>query len=73
MKNEMKVVARKNLPSKLPIGMTATAYLLMDRFHVAGWIWGAAGVILLFFWAAAIYHVWNETPVEIFDGKKMLL
>jgi hypothetical protein len=68
-----RVLKYSNLPTKLPIGSTAIAWLLLDRFKAPGWVWGAVGVIWLAIWAAAICQIWVEDRVDIFaegkDGK----
>ena len=67
-----KVIAWANVPSRLPIGFTVTAWLFLDRLHVPGWAWGAAGVCTAFIWAASIYGMVTQETVDIFEARGVL-
>ena len=64
-----KVVSYDNLPTRLPIWPTGTAFLLLDRFHAVGWVWGIFGTLFALIWIVALYAVWTQesTPV-VFAG-----
>jgi len=63
----MIVIKRSNLPIRLPIFPTAVAFLLLDRFHAVGWVWGAVGTVFLLAWIG-IFVAWvKEDEVEL-DG-----
>ncbi len=62
-----KVIARRNLPIRFPLSITALAYLFLDKFNAPGWIWGAAGVVVLIYWAVAFFGFgWGEEEVDLF-------
>ena len=48
------------LPSRLPLPATAAIALVLDRLHAPGWVWGGCGVLVLIFWAVAIYGMATE-------------
>jgi len=48
------VIHWKNLPSRWPIVHTALTWLLLDRFHAAGWIKGVAWTLIGILWIASI-------------------
>jgi hypothetical protein len=60
-----KVIASKQLPSRLPTVATIAWFLLLDRFHAPGWLWGAMGVLFAIFWGGAIYAMYVQEPVEL--------
>lgn len=62
----MKVVSRKNLPAKLPIYSTAVAYLLLDKFHAADWVWGVIGTLYTLIWIICIVAIVKQEQVELF-------
>ena len=69
MKN--RVIAFKNLPSRPPIVLTAVTWLLLDRFKAPGWMFGAAGVVMLLLSVAVVVGCSTEEKVDIFkDGQK---
>lgn len=52
--SKMKEIHPKYLPTRLPIGMTAVAYLLCDRFDVPAWAWGVVGTLFAIIWIGSI-------------------
>lgn len=64
MKNNA-VISRKNLPVKFPVSSTVIAFLLLDKFNAAGWVWGAFGVLFFIIWACAIFLLVTEEDVDI--------
>jgi len=66
----IKVIARKNTPTGLPIFTTVVIYLMLDKFHAAPWVWGAVGTLLIIIWIAAIIRICTEKSVDIFKDSK---
>lgn len=66
-----KVVSGSNLPARFPITLTIAAWLLMDRLHSPGWVYGVVWTILAVLWIAAIAaRGWFEQPTDIWpEGK----
>lgn len=60
-----KVVAYENLPARLPIWVSATAWLLLDRFKPPGWVWGVVGTIFVFMWIISIVELTREERVKL--------
>ena len=56
------VIPWGQLPAQLPIQTTALAYLLLDRWSAAGWVWGVVGTVLALFWVAAGLRMWTDKP-----------
>jgi hypothetical protein len=66
-----KTIKRTNLPARMPWGMTALAYLLMDKFQISGIIQGVIWTLIVLFWLAVIVSIWNEDDIDIFDKPKV--
>lgn len=62
-----KVISGKNLPQYVPINGTAITYLFLDKFHAAGWIWGALGFFWVVIWVAIIVIRFSEKDVDVFE------
>jgi len=62
----MKVVSHKNLPTRLPLGLTALVWLILDRLDVTDWVWGGIGALILILWIGAIYRKCREKQTDIF-------
>jgi len=65
----MKKISRKNLPAYLPFNLTAITYLLLDKFHAAGWVYGVAYTLLALIWIGALTSIAKEESVDILNGK----
>ena len=66
-KQGRKVIARTNMPVRLPIWQTVTMMLVFDRFGAPGWLWGVA-LTLVAVQFVALYAVHRrEMPVDMFD------
>lgn len=65
-----KVVAFKNLPSRLPLWQTLTWFLTMERFNAPQWLWGCLGLLFVFFWCESIYGICTQEKVDILNGEK---
>lgn len=60
-----KVIAHRHVPTRLPVCWTVLAYLVLDRFHAAGWVWASAAVLIILHWAISIILMKVETPVDL--------
>ena len=69
MKN--KTIARRNLPPRAPVGLTAVAFLLLDRFHASDAMWGAAGVILAGIWIVFFYACFHTEQINLFNKERL--
>lgn len=54
MKRPRYVLPVSVLPTRLPIGLTAIVYLILDRFDAPGWVWGVVGTVMALLWIGAI-------------------
>lgn len=61
-----RVIAYDNIPFRLPIGGTATVWLLMDRFNPPGWVWGAMAVLVAIWWVVWLYAITHQKEVNLF-------
>jgi hypothetical protein len=62
----MKVIDHKNLPSRIPLWQTAVTYLLLDRFHASGWVWGVCATLWVILWISFFMERNNERSIDIF-------
>ena len=62
-----KVVASKNLPSKLPVATTIAVSLLLDRLHAPPMAWGVWVALAAMVWLGSTWAIFNSTYVDIFD------
>jgi len=62
---KLQVVSFKNLPARFPIVGTCVAWLMLDRLHAPGWLWGAIGAGVILIWTAVIIACIREVRVEI--------
>ena len=60
-----KVVDGSQLPAKLPLTWTIATWLLLDHFHVPGWMWGVYWTLVAIVWFIAALAVWTG------DGQKL--
>ncbi len=67
MKSE-KRIAMKNLPARLPIFPSITAWLLLDRLQAPGYAYGITFTLLGIVAVGAIISMINDTAVDIFKG-----
>lgn len=58
-----KVIDYRYLPTQFPLSQTAVLWLLLDRFHVHGWLLGAIWTVAAISWAAVLYRVIHENGV----------
>lgn len=64
MTTKTKVIAWKNLPTRFPTYQTVLAWLLLDRFHVPGYVYGIVGTVLAFLWVGSIMMMCKEEKAE---------
>lgn len=62
-----KVVSPKALPTNLPVSLTVSVFLLLDRLNVEGWVWGAVSAFFTLIWVASIAQLVTHEQVDIFD------
>jgi hypothetical protein len=48
------------MPAQWPVQTTALAYLLLDRWSAAGWVWGVVGTVLALFWVLAVVRMYTD-------------
>jgi hypothetical protein len=66
----MKVSHSGEMPTRLPLYQTATAWLLIDRLDAPGWVRGAVGVVLLLIWIAQTARLLHEKQTRIWPEAK---
>jgi len=64
-----KVIARKNLPVRLPLFPTITLWLLLDKLQSPGYVWGIVGTLMALIWIAAIFMIIKEKEVNVLENK----
>jgi hypothetical protein len=60
-----KVIARNQLPARLPTVATIAWFLLLERFQAPQWLWGIAGFLAVLFWGTCIYAIWVQESVQL--------
>lgn len=63
-----KVIARENLPTKMPVLLTAICWLLLDRLALPGWAQGVAWTLVGLLWTGAIIQISRESTVDLFKS-----
>jgi hypothetical protein len=69
-KMKRKVVSSHALPTNIPVSFTISLFLLLDKFQAPAWAFGAFWTLAVLFWLAAIYKVFADEYVDIFEGEK---
>lgn len=64
MKTKRKVVSYKHLPAKFPVTTSVVTWLLLDRIHASGVLWGVGGTIIAIAWVASILEVLSTDSSE---------
>src|SRR5690606_6610422 len=63
----MKVIERKNLPTKIPVINTLVIVMALDFYNSSAWLWG----VLLTIWSiiviASIIGVYRDEYVDLFE------
>lgn len=57
---DRRVIARKHLPTNLPVTSCGLALLALDRFHAPGWAWGVVCCLFFIFFVVSIYCIVTE-------------
>jgi hypothetical protein len=64
-----KVLSFKQFPTRPPITQTLVVYLMMDKFHAPGWLWGVVITLWVIIWATVIYMMAVQESTEIAELK----
>lgn len=64
----MKVISWGNMPTKLPTVSSLLAYLYLDRFKPAQWVWAVVITLVAGWWLMSLYCLAIEESIEIFKG-----
>lgn len=67
--NPRPVIAFKNLPSRMPLVLTLLAWLVLDRFHAPGWVWGATGFFVVLLWTTWIHDLSTTLQIDILRNR----
>jgi hypothetical protein len=67
---EKKVIARSNLPTKLPLCPTMCAYLMLDRFEASDLICGGVATLFCIVWILVIYSVCTEKQKDVINNER---
>lgn len=65
MRNSRLVLSMTNMPLRLPWQATILLWLLLDRLHAPGWVWGAVGFLLVIVWISWLIDVCTHRNVEL--------
>jgi hypothetical protein len=61
-----KVIAGKQLPQiSWPVTATGMWYLLLDKWHAPGWVWGVVGTFMAIIWIICGIDIYTRDQVEI--------
>jgi len=66
---KIKVIALKNLPTKVPVLSSAVIYLYMDKFNASPLIWGIVGTLWGLFLLLSIVAVCTQERVDLFKSQ----
>jgi len=62
---EKKVVDRLDLPTRLPLSLTISLYLLADKLTLNGFGLGILVTFLAIIWLVAIIKLWSDKPTKL--------
>lgn len=66
----IKVISKKNFPSRLPVTTIALSFIAMDIYHAPGWVFGAVGAWWCFI-IGIVAHRWGrQEEVDILNKEK---
>lgn len=68
MKNR-KVIASRNLPSRLPLWPTLTLWLFLDRIAAPVGVYYAVFIFLAIVWLASIANMSTQQQVDLFNDE----
>jgi hypothetical protein len=61
-----KVLSRKRLPTRSPVGMALVLWLMLDRLKAPGWAYGVGATLMAICLAAFIASYWTENEYDPF-------
>ena len=62
----MKVITRKNLPTKLPFWLTVVTYMALDMYNAPPALWAGVGVFFTVYWIGVLMAIWQEDETDTF-------
>jgi len=65
-----KEISAKNLPTKLPVGITVLIWLMLDKMNASDLTYGIAYTLVVMAWIGAIYKMYNRETVDLFKDDK---
>ena len=63
---KIKVISFKNLPGRLPIHPSVTAYLALEYWKADQLIYGIVGTLFVFLWIYAIQRIITQKEFDVF-------
>lgn len=67
--NSRRVIARANLPMRMPLWHSLVLYLFLDHIHAPGWVWGAMGLFLLICWGIWFWALFTDINVNVLANR----
>lgn len=66
------VIKRASISTGMPLLSSMVAWLMLDRFHAPGYVWGIVGTLYAIVWIAFICSFFAEDVRDPFEdwGKK---
>lgn len=61
------VLAAANLPMRMPLWPTFTAWVALDYFHAPGWLWGMTALFFVAAWAIWFHDVSTRRDIALDD------
>lgn len=65
-----KVIAFKNMPSRIPFWCLFIVWLMLDRLKPAGWIVGAVWTIVVVMAIADVISFFTQIEVDVLEEKE---
>lgn len=59
------VIEAKNIARVPPVFSTITTWLLLDRLHASGIVWGIVGTLFGILWIVALVVFFQQKPVDL--------
>lgn len=66
----IKVIASKNMPSRIPIASIALSFFAMDIYRAPGWLFGAIGALWFSIVLGIVIRWGRQEEVDILNDKK---
>ena len=64
-----KVIKANNLPYKLPIWASFTAWLALDHWNAPQWVYGAVGLFFLIVWINSIVGMVTQESIDLVNNE----